>query len=221
MKVLEKVTPEIKVKIGNVLKRTFVKGVLIALVIFFSAQFLNGLNLAIWYAKQSESTDLKIGILGLLGGVYPIIVYMVLGLFRCLSVLYESVFDQFFRAQIPELSAKILSKGFDNEKVKAASEKIEKGDVTNDLFEWVTDRLKHVPSWLQKVVLWVFRRAGLDMELYVQLQELVKLSRAEAEERLTIWITESLETLVDELKPFWLKWLIPSHICVSVAIWFL
>ena len=69
---------ETKVVLKEMLSNFLLKGVLVSVIVFFLAMLINSTVLLIWFTtNDQETTSLHWSIIGVLGGLYPIAVYVV------------------------------------------------------------------------------------------------------------------------------------------------
>jgi hypothetical protein len=213
---------ETGVVLKNMLRNFLLKGVLVSVIVFFIAMFINSAVVLAWFSTNDVSiTSTQWTIIGILGGLYPMAVYIVLGVFRCLRVLYADVFTAFIKPQIRVITDFSTSKLDD--KVKA-SEILKKEFSTSLIFsvvEYVDSRLSKFPKLIRVSIHWVLIKISIEKEFLSYIETIENLTPEGMSQKLSEWLEEKLQDVVGDLKPFWMKLLIPIHVGLLIGLWFI
>ena len=135
--------------------------------------------------------------------------------------MYADVFTVFIKRQIRVITDVSTSRLDD--KVKA-SEVLKKKFSTSLIFsvvEYVDARLSKFPKLIRLSVHWVLKKVSIEKEFLSHLETIENLAPQEMSLKLSEWLEEKLKDVVNDLKPFWMKLLIPIHIGLLVCLWFI
>ncbi|MFT6716786.1 MAG: hypothetical protein ACJA0Q_001434 [Saprospiraceae bacterium] len=213
---------ESKEVLKNMLENFLLKGVLLSVVIFFVGMILNTVVVLLWFKYNNhEITGLHWSIIGFLCGIYPIAVFILHGVFRCLTVLYADVFTAFIKPQIRVITDKSVSKLDSKIQTSELLKKQYGTHIMLDVVNYVDSSLSKFPKLIRVPILWVLKKVNIEYDFLSLVNNLENLSPEETSTKVAEWLEHKLSDLVNDVKPFWTKLLIPIHICLLIGLWFI
>ncbi len=202
---------EISEDIKRILKSVFLKGLLLSIVIFFIAMTLNFIILSIWYAFNKDGISVnQLVTVGILGGLFPVIVYIVLGIVRCAKVFLRNI----VQVVILPIAQKSIDQYVTEKKGKIDDYENMKSKITSK----VTDKLTNLPAWAKRLTKWLLGKIHISTEL---ISIGANATHEDIIKKLMDYLEESLNSVIDSFAPFWVNLLIPLHVLLLLIIWFI
>lgn len=210
------------VGLKNILRRFLLKGVLVSIVVFFIAMFINATVVLVWFSNNDVPlTSVHWSIIGVFLGGYPLVAYVLLGFVRSLTVLYSDVFASFIKPKISVVTDLSISKIDEKMKVSKTLNKEFGSSIILGIMDSVDSSLSKYPKIIRNLVNWVLRKSSIEEDLLPYIESVENLTPETMSAEVSQWIEENLSDLVEGLKPFWFDLLIPLHVALLIGLWFI
>ncbi len=202
---------ELKADLKKISINFLLKGVLVSIGIFVLAMIVNSVILGFWYAyRQNEISTNQLVITGILAGVYPIAVYIIIGIVRSIKVILKEIVVVVIIPAIEKYMDKLEKEKFEK--------MVENNDFSSVILEVVYEKLRGMHGWMRKLTEWLLSKVNISIDL-LSLGE--NGAYEEIKSKILEYLEEVFENTIDALVPFWIRILIPVHLILLVVIWFI
>lgn len=203
---------------AKIIKNSLIKGILISVVLFWIAMGIHTLVLALWYnGYEGELTQAHSVPLTTLGGVFPVFAHIMLGIVRSLKTLQTDLYFKLLKPQIINSITTSIEKQKDKIGTPENSVNDFREKIFNMIWETVEKSFSHLPHWIKKSIIWIMNKASL----HAALLYFAKTAQNLSPQQLSSKLDDIFVKVIDNAKPFWISWLLPLHIGLLIAIWFI